>query len=429
MGPQRKSYNVKTKLEVLEKLRHNEGNISKTANENNITPKMLRDWLSKENNFIETQYKRDIVKIGSGRKPFYPEVELELYAWTVNERKVNKRVIKYNTLKDQALQISSRMGISLTASVKWISSFLRRHSLSCRKITHVGQENQRSHEEIRALTTEYLAKVKLYASKIGNDSIYNMDETPVYIDMVGSRTISFKGEKNTEVNTTGNSKSRITVVLCISKNGNMMKSMVILKGLKKVPKCNIPSNLFVVPSNKGSMTSEIMKIWIKTCFDTTGPFNINSKKLLIMDEFASHKCDEVMRIFEKKSVKIVFIPPRCTHYLQPLDVSINSIFKASLKREWDTWMISGKKDFTKKGYRKKPEWEETFKFISRSIYSVERETIQRSFPLCGIFECKEFINQELYNSKLKSVVLCNPDEIFSEENFSENDSSSDDFSQ
>ena len=42
MGPHRKSYNVKTKLEVLEKLRHNEGNISKTANENNITTKDVK---------------------------------------------------------------------------------------------------------------------------------------------------------------------------------------------------------------------------------------------------------------------------------------------------------------------------------------------------------------------------------------------------
>jgi hypothetical protein len=40
------------------------------------------------------------------------------------------------------------------------------------------------------------------------DVIFNMDETPVYIDMLSSTTISFVGEKNTEAIGTGHGKSR-----------------------------------------------------------------------------------------------------------------------------------------------------------------------------------------------------------------------------
>ncbi|KAI5151365.1 hypothetical protein ENBRE01_2090 [Enteropsectra breve] len=213
-----------------------------------------------------------------------------------------------------------------------------------------------------------------------------MDETPVYIDMIGSRTIAFKGEKNIEVITTGHTKTRLTVVLCISKSGQMLKSLVILKGLKNVPKCSVPNNLFVTTASKGSMNSTIMKTWINTYFDNVGPFRQCSDSLLIMDEFSSHKNEEILNILQARNVQTVFIPPKSTHYLQPLDVSINSIFKASLRKEWNEWMINGQKEFTAKGYRKKPNWGIILGFISRSINSISSDSIKTSFTLSGVSE-------------------------------------------
>ena len=55
------------------------------------------------------------------------------------------------------------------------------------------------------------------------------------------------------------------------------------------------------------MTSENMTTWIRTCFDTTEPFIINSEKHLIMDEFSSHMCDELMKILEKNSMLYLYI--------------------------------------------------------------------------------------------------------------------------
>ena len=81
----------------------------------------------------------------------------------------------------------------------------------------------------------------LKSSGIRADQIINIDETPIFIDMLGARTISFKGEKNTEFVSNGHQKTRLTVVIAIYASGKFLKTLLILKGLKNEPKCTIPA--------------------------------------------------------------------------------------------------------------------------------------------------------------------------------------------
>ena len=37
--------------------------------------------------------------------------------------------------------------------------------------------------------------------------------------------------------------------------------MIILKGLKNVPKVNVPKAIYLIVSNKGSITYELMQLW------------------------------------------------------------------------------------------------------------------------------------------------------------------------
>ena len=93
----------------------------------------------------------------------------------------------------------------------------------------------------------------------------------------------------------------------------------------------------------------------------------------------------------------MFIPPRTTSYLQPLDVLINSIFKAKMKAEWQNWMINGACEYTPKGYRKRPSWEIVFGFISRSLLSITKDDIIKSFILSGINRNCSNLNTEIVN--------------------------------
>ena len=132
--------------------------------------------------------------------------------------------------------------------------------------------------------------------------------------MMNTRTISFKGEKNTEVHTTGHLKSRLTVVFTICSSGKILKTLIILKGLKKVPKCSIPKNLFVVTSDSGTMNKKIMKDWMTSCLNAHGPFMNTEKTLILLDSFSSHKDDENKILLKRRNYEMSFIPPKTTPF-------------------------------------------------------------------------------------------------------------------
>ena len=95
----------------------------------------------------------------------------------------------------------------------------------------------------------YLRGVEQLTINLDAQHIFNMDEIPVYIDMVSSKTLEFTGNKNVDEASTGHDKSRFTVAITASCSGKVFKSSVILKGLKHVPKCNVPSNIVVSCAN------------------------------------------------------------------------------------------------------------------------------------------------------------------------------------
>ena len=95
----------------------------------------------------------------------------------------------------------------------------------------------------RTIAISHLTGVEQLTLNLDESHIFNMDETPVYVDMVSSTTLDFIGSKNVGHMTIGHEKCRFTVVITISAAGKMLKSYVIFKGLKNVPKCNVPVNI------------------------------------------------------------------------------------------------------------------------------------------------------------------------------------------
>ena len=59
--------------------------------------------------------------------------------------------------------------------------------------------------------------------------------------------------------------------------------------------------------------------------------------LCILDVFAAHRCAEFLQKFDAYNLKCVFVPAGCTGMLQPLDVSINDLFKKHLKHLFNLW--------------------------------------------------------------------------------------------
>jgi hypothetical protein len=80
--------------------------------------------------------------------------------------------------------------------MRWLEGFKKVNRFSLRKITSFGQEDTRKPEEIKDTVLNYFMAFNYKLNCMGSETvIYNMDETPVFIDMMQSCTLYFTGEK------------------------------------------------------------------------------------------------------------------------------------------------------------------------------------------------------------------------------------------
>ena len=266
------------------------------------------------------------------------------------------------------------------------------------------QADNKDPAERKEIVRSHLSGVEQLTQNLNATHIFNMDETPVYIDMVSNCTLDFKGNKNVDGVTTGHEKCRFTVALTISAAGNFLKTYVIFKGLKNVPKCNVPPSMVINVSKGGSMKEELMLDYCRRVLRARGSFLCTEESMLMLDTHASHTNDSVKKELHSLNIKHKYIPPKTTSYLQPLDVSVNSPFKSVMRNEWNKWYEEGPKEFTPKGYRKRPSYDCLLVMVSNAVNSIKPEVIIRSFEACGVAPMGQKVPIEHLNGRLKGVL-------------------------
>ena len=53
--------------------------------------------------------------------------------------------------------------------------------------------------------------------------------------------------------------------------------------------------------------------------------------------FAAHRCDSFLNKCAANHVKVIYVPAGCMGELQPLDVTVNQIYKVELKHHFTHW--------------------------------------------------------------------------------------------
>lgn len=188
-------------------------------------------------------------------------------------------------------------------SASFIDSFMRRHNLSYRLPTHKALQNNKPVSTKCSEALVYFDDLNKAASKYTLDLIYNMDETPMYYDLLESRTIDFVGSNSVDVVHSGNEKKRFTLVVTISADGRLLPFYLILRGLKNIPsvfKTNpLPNNIVLTVSESGTMTSELLGDYIERIIK---PDSKNNPSLLVLDEFRAHYYDLVHEYLRKSKI-------------------------------------------------------------------------------------------------------------------------------
>ena len=394
---QRSSYSASEKLKIL--LYAKERGQRAAARNFSIDHSMISRWEKHEDKLKSANGKNR--RVGAGRKPQYPEAEASLKTWVIEFRKdgiaVTPKMVKIY-MKEILIKEFAHIYLNsenFLASDRWFYGFLKRSGFSLRRKTKIGQK-------LPAQLSEKLLEFQRFIIKKRKQFEYelceigNMDETPVYFDMVGNLTIENRGVKSVQVRTTGNEKNRFTCVLTVLADGTKLPPIVIFKG-KQMPK-NLPSGIIVMMHPKGWMDEFGMKTWFnKVWKKRPGGNEINKRKsFLVMDSFEGHKTDAIKNIARSENTDLAIIPGGLTSIVQPLDVCLNKPFKDKLREKWNIWMSSGQFSYTKGGNLKKPGYDIICKWILEVWTAIPREMIVKSFKKCGISNAMDGSEDDLF---------------------------------
>lgn len=202
-------------------------------------------------------------------------------------------------------------------------------------------------------------------------------------DMVGNNTVDAKGAKTVLVKTTGHEKTRFTVVLACMADGTKLCPMLIFKR-KTMPKIKFPAGVFVHVHEKGWMDEAGIKLWLDNIWSARPGGLRKQRSLLVWDMFKSHLTPNTKKQLAATCTNSAVIPGGLTSLVQPLDVCLNKPFKDRVREQWNQWMISGEKSFTKGGSMRAPGLDMLCQFIIKAWNDIPEEIVINSFKKCGI---------------------------------------------
>ncbi|CAI7807172.1 unnamed protein product [Closterium sp. NIES-54] len=115
-------------------------------------------------------------------------------------------------------------------------------------------------------------------------------------------------------------------------------------------------------------------------------FGVQSRSaMLVLDSYRGHLTKEVKARFAVHNIVPAVIPAGCTADVQPLEVSVNKSFKASVCQQYQSWFeADGMNILTPAGNIKKPPPTMVLKWISRAWKAVPVDLIKKAFLTCGI---------------------------------------------
>lgn len=224
-------------------------------------------------------------------------MEEVLLEWIDNRRarslRISCKLIMKNTeiVYRDIMQESNTATEDFKASRGWLCRFLKRNGLSLRRKTSVAQQDP---ERMVAKLVSYIIQVRQLQIKhnYAPCNIIAMDETPVWCDMISETTVDKGGIKTVTLKTTGQEKSRVSVVLAAKAEGTKLKPMVVFKGAKReVAALNqeFKGRAVVATSANAWMDSKLTIVWINSVL---GSFSFN-RRLLAWDSYECHIEDTI----------------------------------------------------------------------------------------------------------------------------------------
>lgn len=177
------------------------------------------------------------------------------------------------------------------------------------------------------------------------DSICNIDETPLPFEFLDSQTYADKGSHTVQVkaSNSGWDKRQATLLLTDFGSGkSRVKPLIIFKGKKKYEGrraayfqkkrqdeiARYDSRVAIKWNESAYANAGLLVEWIEELLVPALP---PGPRLLALDVVKFHSTENVLHTLRSNSIVPSMIPAGCTGLVQPLDVSVNKLFKNMLR--------------------------------------------------------------------------------------------------
>ena len=271
----RKKYSATFKLAVVKTAKSS--SVYVAARSHSVDESMVWRWKWQENQLLvaersSTSRGEKRSRLSGGKVSQFTDLEAQLFEWLVGERQQRRRVTR-KSVRAKAKQLHTEAGTAeqFSASAGWCANFFMRFRLTMRMKTH---QSQRSPEDLIPTLTEFLLYLKKYFADhpaMTKSSIFAMDETAVWFDSTGSRTVEVIGAQSVPLASTGHDKANVTVALCAAADGKKLLPYIIFKGKGKTAEdkeLKASRDIVVSYSDNGWFNSDLTVDWLKRVMGT-----------------------------------------------------------------------------------------------------------------------------------------------------------------
>ncbi|KAL6169814.1 hypothetical protein ACJQWK_04809 [Exserohilum turcicum] len=219
----------------------------------------------------------------------------------------------------------------------WARSFEKRSPrLKGRKVKAIDWK--RHEQNIYTKVTHWFEVIKgvLLGPRVRPENVYNMDETGVMLNMLGSVKVLVGKDDLRDYRGAGVKRTQVTAIECISADGKSLHPLIIW------PASTHRSNWTTFPtpgwhyghSENGYNDSKISLEWLTRVFDPQTSERANGKPwVLICDGFGTHETLEVLEFCFANNIIMCRLPSHTSHKLQPCDIGVFGPLKTAYRDE------------------------------------------------------------------------------------------------
>lgn len=287
-----------------------------------ITQSTICRWAKQKEKWIaELEKNPHLVHARRVREVEYPALDAAVVKWVTN-REDQGQAVTGPLILEKAARLRDALGIpkeKLLLSVGWLDAFKKRHGI-CKRVLH-GEAGSCS----VANAQEERVRLRLLLQEFAPEDRYNADETGFFFRQLYSYSLGTRALPGCKLE-----KTRLTVLVTSNQTGTDKLPLLFI-GRAACPrsfKKKTPRQLGIkYYSNKTAwMTGAVFASWLEAWdrkLQSQG-----RKVLLLIDNFSGHKWNED-RI---KNIRVEFLAPNLTPFVQPMDAGIIRTLKAHYKR-------------------------------------------------------------------------------------------------